>query len=142
MQTWVWIAAGGALIAFELATTNLVLGSLGISALGAAIMAWLGVDPMWQAIVFAALAVITLGLLRPLALRNLTKRSPGLTTNIDRLLRAKGFSLTEVTDRSGQVKLNGEVWTARTRNDAIAPNSPVIVVAIEGAIAIVESREQ
>lgn len=141
MQTWVWIAAGGALIVFELATTNLVLGSLGVSALGGALVAWLGADPLWQAIVFAVLAIVTLGLLRPLALRNLSKRTPGLTTNVDRLLRAKGFSMSEVTDRSGQVKLNGEVWTARTRGAAIATDTPVIVIAIEGATAIVEARE-
>lgn len=142
MQTWIWIAVGGVLIASELATTNLVLGSLGVSALGGAVVAWLGADQLWQAVVFAVLAVLTLGLLRPLALRNLSRRSPGLTTNVDRLLRTKGLSLSEVTDRSGQVKLGGEVWTARTRGAVIPANTPVSVVAIEGATAIVESREQ
>ncbi|MHB0927499.1 MAG: NfeD family protein [Candidatus Nanopelagicales bacterium] len=142
MQTWIWIAGGGVLVALEMATTNLVLGSVGLAALGAGLVTWLGADPLWQALVFALLAIVTLGLLRPLALRNLRRRSPGLTTNVERLLRAEGYAVTEVTARVGQVKLKGEVWTARTRGADIAADTAIIVVAIEGATAIVEAKEQ
>ncbi|MHB0929758.1 MAG: NfeD family protein [Candidatus Nanopelagicales bacterium] len=142
MQTWIWLAGGGTLIALELATTNLVLGSVGLAALGAGLLAWLGAEPLWQALVFALLAILTLGLLRPLALRNLKRKSPGLSTNVERLLRAEGYAVSEVTARSGQVKFKGEVWTARTRGADIAADAAIIVVAIEGATAIVEAKEQ
>lgn len=141
MQTWIWIAAGGALIAFELATTNLVLASLGVSALAAGAASWLGADSLVQAILFAIVAVVTLGVVRPMAMRNLTRRSPGLTTNVDRLLQADGIALTEVTERTGTVKLGGEVWTARSRTGSIAVDAHVRVIAIEGAIAVVAAKE-
>lgn len=141
MQAWMWIAAGGALIAFELATTNLVLASLGVSAIAAAVANLLGADVLWQAIVFALAAAATLGVVRPIAMRNLHRRPAGLTTNVDRLLQSEGLALTEVNERSGQVKLLGEVWTARTRHGVVAADQPVHVVAIEGAIAIVQAKE-
>lgn len=141
MQTWMWIAAGGALIAFELATTNLVLASLGLASLAGGLASWLGADAVVQALAFAVLAVLTLGVVRPLALRNLARRSPGLTTNVDRVLQSGGIAVTEITERTGRAKLGGEVWTARTRTGTVPAETPLRVVAIEGAIAIVEAKE-
>lgn len=141
MQAWMWIATGGALIAFELVTTNLVLASLGVSALAAAVANVRGAGVLTQALVFAVAAAATLGVVRPLAMRNLHRRPAELSTNVDRLLQSEGIAITEVTERSGQVKLLGEVWTARTRSGVVAQDQLVQVVSIEGAIVIVKAKE-
>lgn len=141
MQIWMWLAAGSALIALELITTNLVLASLGVSALAGGVASWLGAGTVSQAVVFAVVAAITLGVIRPVAIRNIRRHSPESATNVERLVQSEGRTVTEVTERSGQAKLGGEVWTARTRTGVIPADTPITVVAIEGAIAIITAKE-
>jgi len=95
-----------------------------------------------QALTFALVAALTLGVLRPYALRNLRRRSPMYATNTDRLIGASAVTLVEVTERTGRIKLNGEVWSARTHSGVIASESSVKVVAIEGAMAIIEAVKE
>ena len=60
-------------------------------------------------------------------------------TNVDALPGRRALTLTPVDDRSGQVKLAGETWTARAadRSATIPADTDVVVVRIEGATAVV-----
>jgi membrane protein implicated in regulation of membrane protease activity len=78
--------------------------------------------------------------LRPVALKNLKKRTPDYATNVDALIGAPAITLTAVTERAGQIKLSGETWSARSSAAEISANVDVVVVAIEGATAVVEKR--
>ena len=57
------------------------------------------------------------------------------------LVGRQGIAIDPVTSRTGRIKLNGEVWSAKTRSGEVAEDAYVTVVAIEGATAIVEPKE-
>ena len=122
----------------ELLTANLLFASLAISALAAAGAAGFGGDIVVQGITFALTSVLSLFLLRPIALKHLKMKGTPAATNVDALIGAEAITLTEVTDRSGQVKLTGEVWSAKTHSGVIAADEKVVVVAIRGATAIIK----
>jgi membrane protein implicated in regulation of membrane protease activity len=70
----------------------------------------------------------------------LKKTAPNFATNVDALVGADALALTEVNDLSGQVKLNGETWSARTQSGVITSGSRVEVLSIEGATAVIKLR--
>jgi membrane protein implicated in regulation of membrane protease activity len=135
---WIWLAISGSLMLVELITANLLFASLAISALAASGAAMLGADVAIQGITFGVAAVLSLLLLRPIALKHLRVRGTPAATNVDALIGAEAITLTEVTDRNGQVKLTGETWSARTQSGVIAADQKVQVIAIRGATAIIK----
>jgi len=138
MALWIWLAISGSLMLVELITANLLFASLAVSALAAAGAAALGADVALQGITFGVAAVLSLILLRPIALKHLRVRGTPAATNVDALIGAEAITLTAVNDRSGQVKLTGETWSARTQSGVIAADQKVQVVAIRGATAIIK----
>jgi membrane protein implicated in regulation of membrane protease activity len=138
MALWIWLAISGSLMLVELLTANLLFASLALSALAAAGAAALGADVVLQGITFGVAAAASLILLRPIALKHLKVRGTPAATNVDALIGAEAITLTEVTDRSGQVKLTGETWSAKTQSGVVAADQKVQVVAIRGATAIIK----
>jgi membrane protein implicated in regulation of membrane protease activity len=66
---------------------------------------------------------------------------PVLVTVPDKLMPdTVPVPLTEVTVHDGQVKLSGEIWSARSQGALISKDSMLEVVAIEGATAIVKVK--
>jgi membrane protein implicated in regulation of membrane protease activity len=140
MQLWMWLVAGGGLLVAEMLTVDLLFASLAFSAFLAAIANGLGANMAVQGLVFGLAAVISLFILRPIALKNLKKSAPEFATNVDALIGAPALAMTAIDDLSGQVKLSGEIWSARSESGAIAQDARVEVVAIEGATAVVKQR--
>ena len=140
MPIWMWLAAGGALLVAEMLTVDLLFASLAFSAFMAAGVNALGFNMAVQGVTFGIAAVVSLFILRPIALKNLKKRTPDFATNVDALLGSGALTLSVVTDRSGQIKLNGETWSARSDSGEIPADSKVQVVAIEGATAVVSKK--
>ena len=139
MDDWVWwmIAAGG-LIVGEIFTLSFFLGPVGIAAAVAAIFALAGVGLGGQITAFIVAAAGSLLLLRPIAQRHL--RTPArLRTGSAALVGAKALVLERVDADGGQVKIGGEVWTARAydEDDVIEPGARVEVLKIDGATALV-----
>ena len=110
--TFIWFAAGA-------------LGGLLVSVLGGAV--WL------QVVVFLILSAVTLVLVRPAAAKLLT---PGISpTNADRVLSQIALVTEEIDNiaETGQVKLFGQVWTARSDSGEVIPaQSRVRILRIEG----------
>jgi membrane protein implicated in regulation of membrane protease activity len=138
MATLIWFAAAGVLLLVEIITADLLFASLAISALAATGAAALGADVATQGLVFGIAAAISLLLLRPIALKHLRKQPRNGATNTDALLGAEAHTLTEVTEFAGQIKLAGEVWSAKTEGAAIPAERKVSVLAIRGATAIIK----
>lgn len=138
MAMWIWLAISGSLMLIELMTANLLFASLAVSALAAAGAAGLGADIVVQGFTFGVAALLSLLLLRPIALKHLKMRGSPAATNVDALIGAEAITMTQVTDRSGQVKLTGETWSAKTLEGTIAADQKVQVVAIRGATAIIK----
>jgi membrane protein implicated in regulation of membrane protease activity len=140
MMAWMWIIAAGVLLGVEIMTADLLFASLAISALAAGLAGGLGANMVVQVIVFAVTAAITIGMLRPIALKHLRKQPANAATNMDALVGATAHTLELVSPTVGTAKLSGEVWTARTDKGEVPANTKVSVVRIDGAIAIVKVK--
>jgi membrane protein implicated in regulation of membrane protease activity len=137
MAALLWLLATGALFVVEMITANLLFASLALSAGAAMVTAWAGGDFLAQGLAFSISAGVTIFLLRPIALREIAKRSPKTATNTDALIGVTAKTLTDTTEEAGQVRLKGEVWSARSQSGAIPAGQNVTVIAIEGAEAVV-----
>lgn len=142
---WLWWFIGAmALGVLEIFTLDLTFAMLAAGALAGGGAALLGA-PWWlAAIVFAVVSGLMFVLLRPHLLTMLGKKSPLIEMNSNALVGREARTLDQITEYAGRVKLNGEVWSARTRDDApeIPEGSEVTVVAISGATAIVAPEEE
>ena len=139
MDEWVWwIIAAGVLAVGEIATMGFFLGPIAIAATVAAIVALVGGGVAAQWIVFIAASLASLLVLRPIARRHL--RTPAaLRTGTAALVGSPAVVLERVDRDGGQVKIGGEVWSARTydEDDAFEPGARVEVMKIDGATALV-----
>ena len=125
MPFWMWLAVAAALLVVEMLTVDLLFASLALAAVAAAIAAGFGLGGISQGLVFGVFAALSLFLLRPIALRHLKKRPANFATNVEALVGAEAFTTSEVTERGGNVKLNGEIWTARSTSGVIEKDAKV-----------------
>lgn len=139
MAALIWLVAGVVLAAAEAATGDFFLLMLGGAALATAGFA-AGTDlPVWvDAIFFAVVSLALVAGVRPLLLRRFAT-PPLLATNTAALPGRHALVLEEVSEHRGQVKLDGQVWTARPLDptEVYPPGSTVTVMEIEGATALV-----
>jgi membrane protein implicated in regulation of membrane protease activity len=138
MAAWVlWIAVAGVLGVAELHTLTLVLGMFALAALPAAVVSGLGAGPATQVLTFAVAGVVLLVGVRPIARQH--RRRPTLRTGAEALLGRRAVAVTAVSARDGQVRIGGEVWSARLYDESapVPAGDDVDVVAIDGATALV-----
>ncbi len=134
-----WLIAALGLAGAEVLTGDLFLLMLGGGALAAAGTSWLFDWPIWaDGAVFLVVSVLLLVLVRP-ALRRRMQSAAALETGIEALEGRPALVLDRVSQHEGQVKLEGEVWTARPLNDhdVYEAGAQVMVMGIDGATAVV-----
>jgi membrane protein implicated in regulation of membrane protease activity len=140
---WIaWVIAAVALGAAEYFTLTLAFGLLAAAALVAAVVAGVGGSLLAQVLAFAIAGGVGLLIVRPIARRQMTH--PSLVREGSyALVGKKAMVIEEVTGTQGLIKLSGEVWSARAldENHVIPAGTPVDVMEIEGATAIVYPRE-
>jgi membrane protein implicated in regulation of membrane protease activity len=134
----VWLGAALVLGVAELASMDLVLLMLAAGCLVGAGVAAADLPFLVQALAAVVTSVAMLALVRPSVVQRL-HRGPTLQHGAAALIGQEGFALSEVDARSGQVKLGGEVWTARPYDETavIPPGARVQVFEIRGATAYV-----
>lgn len=134
-----WLIFALVLAGAEALTGHLFLVMLGGGALAASLTSWLTHLPVWaNGAVFLIVSVLLLVLVRPPLKRRLTPAGiPRL--GIEALPGKTALVLERVARDEGQVKLDGQVWTARPLNDGeiYEPGEPVTVMQIDGATAVV-----
>ncbi|AIG76800.1 MULTISPECIES: NfeD family protein [Amycolatopsis] len=137
----IWLIAGILLIIAELLSGDLFLLMVGVGALFGAGSAALTGNPFIDVAVFAVVSVGMLALVRPTLKRRFLS-GPDIKTNTDALIGARAVVVSTVDVEAGQVKLAGDVWSARcmTEGEPIAPGTSVTVVEISGATAVVSAE--
>jgi len=139
MPEWVlWMIAAGVLAVGEIFSLSFFLGPIAIAAVIAAAVAAAGAGVAVQIAVFVMASLGSLLLLRPIARRHLRVPSQ-LRTGTAALVGASAVVTDRVDGDGGQVKLSGELWTARAydEDEVIEPGQRVRVMQIEGATALV-----
>lgn len=134
----IWLVCGLGLVGAEALTGDMSLLMLGGGALAAAGFSLLGL-PVWaDGAVFLLVSVLLLVLVRPVMRRRLSA-GDGIPEPAKALEGKHAQVVDRITRDQGQVKLDGEVWTARPLNedDSYEPGDQVTVMRIDGATAVV-----
>jgi membrane protein implicated in regulation of membrane protease activity len=139
----VWLAAAIALALAELVSLNLILLMLAAGALVGMLVSFTNLGIPAEVLAAALASVSMLLLVRPNIIRRLHP-GPELRTGVAGLVGKEGFAVAEVTVHGGQVKLAGELWTARPYDEyAVIPaGAKVQVFEIRGATAYVHEVPQ
>jgi membrane protein implicated in regulation of membrane protease activity len=135
----IWLIVALGLAGAEALTGDMFMLMLGGGALAAAGSSWLLGLPIWtDGAVFLVVSVLLLVLVRPVLRRRLMP-AKGLPTGVEALEGKSALVLDRVAHDEGQVKLDGQVWTARPMNegDVFEPGERVTVMHIDGATAVV-----
>lgn len=135
----IWLIVALGLAGAEALTGDMFLLMLGGGALAAAGSSWLLNFPIWaDGAVFLVVSVLLLVLVRPALRRRLTP-AVGARTGVAALEGKNALVLDRVARDEGQVKLDGQIWTARPLNDVdvYEPGELVTVMHIDGATAVV-----
>jgi membrane protein implicated in regulation of membrane protease activity len=137
---WVWtILAVSAAIA-EIFTAGFFLLPIAIGAVGAAILAWFGVDPLAQWLVFFGVTTIAFAYLRRFA-HHQDEDLPKVGAN--RWADAQGIVLIGINPDTGagMVRVGGEEWRATTDGREIPAGTRVTVQEVRGSKLVVVPRD-
>ena len=139
----IWLVLIVLLVILEASTMVLTCIWFAAGAVAAMVIALLGGGFWPQIILFTLVSAICLAAVRPIALRHLNqKKTP---TNADRVVGKEGLVIESIDNRipSGQVRVGGQIWTARTADDhtVIPAGSSVVIRQIQGVKLIVDPIE-
>ncbi|MDP9799952.1 membrane protein implicated in regulation of membrane protease activity [Arcanobacterium wilhelmae] len=136
MSPIIWALIAVVLVIIEALVVDFTFLMIAAGALAGVVTA-LATDALAPQIVVAAIvAVLGLIFVRPY-FRNYFSKDKQLESNVYALEGKNANTLTRVTSDAGQVKINGEVWSARALDGEIPVNTQVRVVSVHGATLIV-----
>jgi len=141
MDMWIiWLVAACVLGVGEMHQGGFYLAPFALGAGLATVVALLGVGALLSAVVFLAASGIVFGALRPVARRH-RRLPPSIRTGAAALVGKRALVLERIANEEGVgcVKIDGEVWTARSYEEdaVIDAGERVEVVEIRGATALV-----
>ena len=137
MQT-VWLVLLIVFAGVEGITAGLVSVWFCAGSLVALIATWLGAGLPVQIALFVIVSLVAMALVRPLARKWVQPKL--VKTNADRILGQEAVVLEDIDNLrgTGQVKVGGSIWTARSAKDEVIPKGTLVrVERIEGVKAIV-----
>jgi membrane protein implicated in regulation of membrane protease activity len=138
-----WVVAALVLGLVEVVTVDLIFIMLAAGALSGAVTALVTDSLVVQALVAAAVSLLLLAVVRPVALRHLRQPIES-RTGTAALVGRTALVLERVDAHDGRVKIGGEVWSARSYDPSyvLEPGTSAEVMLIDGAHAVVYPTEQ
>ena len=139
LQAWqVWLGAAIALGVAELFSLDLMLLMLAAGALVGMLVALVGLGLPFQVLAAVVASVGMLALVRPGIVRRM-HTGPDLTLGHAALVGRQGVVVDEVSQHGGQIRVAGELWSARPydETEVIEPGVAVDIFEIRGATALV-----
>jgi membrane protein implicated in regulation of membrane protease activity len=141
VEAVLWIVLAIALAIGEAFTATLLVIMFAAGALAAAGAAALGAPLLLQVIVFALVSGLSVGAIRPIIIRHARSALEAGETpfGLEAMEGSHGTVLEEVNADSGMIKIDGELWQARSfdGNEKYLPGERVRVLRVRGATAIV-----
>ena len=139
----VWAVVAVVCLILELSSGDFFIICFSIGAVFAIIAALLGLGIYWQMRVFAVFTVLSIFLVRPVALRYLHRGESNRVSNADALMGRQGRVVETVKAGGyGRVQIDGDVWKAVTAEAADIPEGTTVsVVGRESTIITVASKE-
>ena len=143
-QTAMYIFWAAAILLFAIAeavTAQLVSIWFVAGSIAALIAALFGATPIIQAVIFIAVTILALVITRPLVKKYIHPKKE--YTNADKVIGQIGIVAEEINNikATGQVKVDGKIWTARSIDNSIIPTErEIIIERIEGVKLIVKNK--
>ncbi|MGW0434945.1 NfeD family protein [Micromonospora sp. NPDC003197] len=141
MEPLLWIVLGVVLAVAEIFTTTLFLLMFAVGAFAAAGAAALGAPIGVQALVFAMVSALTVLVARPTIQRHRRKavEAGEEPFGVEAIEGSSALVLEQVDADAGMVKIDGELWTARSYDatQVFAPGERVRVIQVRGATVLV-----
>ena len=142
---WVfWLIAAGVFFIIEMATIGFLIFWLGIGALLAMVTSFITDSILIQVIVFVVTSTLLLIFTRPLV-NKFIKIPKEIKTNAYSIIGKKGIVISKINniEGTGQIKMDGEVWSAKSATDEDIPeNTEIEIVEIDGVKAVVKEANQ
>lgn len=146
MISWwvVWLVIAVIMVVIEIVTTGLATLWFAVGAIVAMIMDLCGAPVVSQVVVMAVVSIVCFILcmiwVRP-KLESLRKKNVQ-KTNADRLIGREGIVIVPLnaTEGKGQVKVDGQIWSAKARED-LKEGTKITVRSIEGVKLVIERAE-
>jgi membrane protein implicated in regulation of membrane protease activity len=135
---WIWLVLAVAGIVGEIATAGtFFLFPFGLGAVIAAILAFAGVDVVYQWVAFVLVSIGAFAATRPLV-RRLDRSGPS-GVGAQRWVGQQGIVLRAIPNEheAGLVRIGGEEWRAQSRSGAVPAGSTVLVVEVVGTRLVV-----
>ena len=144
MSMWIiWLIAAGVFFVAEIITVGFLIFWLGIGALLAMIASFFTENIIIQASIFLISSGILIFLTKPFVDKYVTKKT--IPTNMYSLIGKRGIVTVDIDPikSAGQVKVNGESWSAKTDDETlISAGTEIEVLKIDGVKAIVQKVNQ
>ena len=141
VEAVLWIVLAIALAIAEAFTATLLVIMFAAGALAAAGAAALGAPLLLQAIVFAVVSGLSVTAIRPIIIKHARSALESGETpfGVEAIEGSHGLVLEEVDADKGMIKIDGEMWQARSFDgtEKYMPGERVRVVKVRGATAIV-----
>ena len=134
-----WLIVAGLFFVGEIFTLGFLIFWCGIGALFAMIVSFFTTNIIIQTTVFLITSTIFILATKPLVKKFVDVKNTN--TNVFSIIGKKALVIKDIDPihSSGQIKLNGEVWSAETENnEIIKEGSEVEVLKINGVKAIVK----
>lgn len=135
----IWLTLTVLLAVAEVLSLDLVLIMLAVGALAGMGVALVAPGLWWlQILVATGVSVATLALLRPTLLAKV-RSLPGYRSSTDKMVGSTGVAVSEITRAGGEIKVDGQSWSARPYEAdlVIESGTEIEVYEVDGAIAVV-----
>jgi len=136
---WIWVALVVVFALIEIFTLGLYTIWFAIAAVIMVFISMSGIALPYQFLIFLAISGALLYFTRPLVVKKLKIGKE--KTNVDSLAGMHALVIKKIGEfDKGEVKINGQIWSARTENNSAIPEGTKCeVLRIEGVIAIVRA---
>ena len=137
-----WAAIAVICLILELTSGDFFIICFSIGAVFGTLAALLGLNGYMQIVAFVCFSVLSIFLVRPVALRYLHRNESNRVSNADALMGRMGRVVETVkADGFGRVQIDGDIWKAVTNEPTdIATGTNVRVVGRESTIITVEKE--
>ncbi len=143
LQAWhIWIIVALICFIIEIFTSGFAVACFSIGALFSALGAGLGLNLVWQIIIFAVFSMLAFIFVRPLVLKAFFKKGEK-KTNADALIGRRGRVSQSIDSQSGtgRVRLDGDDWKAVSSDGSFIPEGSIVTVISRDSIILTVQKD-
>lgn len=136
-----WLISSILFMILEMVIPSFVVFNFGIGSIFGCIAAALSLSLEWQLAFFSLATLCSFFLIRPVVKRWAYRKSHRVETNADALVGRTGLVSETINplEGTGRVKLDGDDWKARSKNDEVlSVNTQVRIIRVDSIVLEVE----